>query len=558
MKRLSLLTLAGFSAAFSALLNPLGQEVRAEEAQCFLHRDLSPERLLRRLSIDLRGTVPDVAEYEALLASGQGDIPDAMIDAYLDSDEFRLQMRRHHESLLWTNPSTALSDVGFSLGATNLGNGVTVYAVTSTGKSKLYRGGDGTHVCQDKPQSALGYDANGLPNTEPMGSDGVGPVVAEGWVEVHPYWDPDPQKTIKVCAFDAQVNETYTLPAGDPDAGTHTCDHALATGKAKTCGCGPELNYCMLAGTVQPAVLGSMREQLLRSVDDVTSGQSPYSHLITTQKAYINGPLVHYFRYLGQRQSFSRTQNLYQPSDGKLPDLHYTESDNWVEIQRSAPHAGILTLPAYLLRFQTNRGRANRYRIAFEGQYFQPPSTVDSACAKEGDDLTQRCVCRSCHTLLEPLASHFGQFVEAGTTSLADFAREYASLKECSKAIAPASTAYCDRFYQPVPDLNDPDIRPYKLKAMRYADAAHPEIGPNFDAGPLGLAAANVKSGLFHEVATRHMFEFLMKRPPNLDQTSPDYEGDLLIEIKGEFQSHDNLKLLVKRLVKLPAYRRMP
>lgn len=554
MKRLSLLTLPLLGAATIALAAT--GAAKAEEAQCYLHRDLSPERLLRRLSIDLRGNVPEVAEYEAI--SGQSEIPEALIDSFLDSDEFRMQMRRHHESLLWTNPSTALSDVSFSFGATNLGNGVTVYHVTSTGKNKLYRGGDGTHVCQDKPQAALGYDANGLPNTEPIGSDATGPYVAEGWVEVHPYWEPDPLKTIKVCAFDAQINESYTLPPGDPDAGTHSCDHVMAAGKAKSCGCGPDLNYCMLTGTVQPAVLNSMREQVLRLVDDYSNGTLPYSEIITTQRAWINGPLVHYFRYLGQRQGFSRTQNLYQPTDGELPNLPYTQGETWTEIQRKEPHAGLLTLPAYLLRFQTNRGRANRYRIAFQGQYFQPPSTIDSGCAKEGDDLTQRCVCRSCHTSLEPLASHFGQFVEAGTTSLADFAREYPSIKSCAKAIAPQSTAYCDRFYQPVPDLLDPDIRPYKLKALRYADAAHPEIGPNFDAGPLGLAKADIASGLFHEVATRQIFEFLMKRPPNLDQASADYEGELLKEIAGEFKSHDNLKLVVKRLVNLPAYRRMP
>ena len=45
---------------------------------------------------------------------------------------------------------------------------------------------------------------------------------------------------------------------------------------------------------------------------------------------------------------------------------------------------------------------------------------------------------------------------------------------------------------------------------------------------------------------------------PVLDKTSPDYEGELLDTIAQEFHAHDNLKLLVKRLVKLPMYRRMP
>src|SRR6185503_8635884 len=98
-----------------------------------------------------------------------------------------------------------------------------------------------------------GYDVDGLPQTELMGTDGVGPYYAEGWIEVHPYWEPDPNKTIKVCAFDAQTTETYTIPPGSPDAGTYPCDHLAAVGRAKACGCGPNLDYCMDTGTVQPA-----------------------------------------------------------------------------------------------------------------------------------------------------------------------------------------------------------------------------------------------------------------------------------------------------------------
>ncbi len=521
--------------------------------QCSLHREIPVERLLRRLSIDLRATVPDMTEYEA--AAGKEAIPDEILDGYLDSGEFRLQMRRYHESLLWTNPLTNLSDVAFSLSAKDLGGGVIVHHLPSTVKQKLYRGGDGTHYCQNKPQTALGY-TNGVPNAEKMGTDSVGDFYAEGWVEVHPYWEPG--KTIKVCAFDAQEAATYTLPTGDPDAGTHSCDHLLATGKSKECGCGPNLNYCMLTAVISPAVFAAMREQVLRLVDDATDGTRPYSEILTTRRSYYNGPLTHYFRYLGQRQSYSRTQNLLTPSDGELPDIPYTAADTWIEVEREAPHAGILTLPAYLLRFQTNRGRANRYRIAFKGEYFQPPSTKDTGCAKEGDDLTERCVCRSCHVTLEPLAAHFGQFVESGTTSLRDFIRSFPSRKDCGLGIAPASTAWCDRFYEAVPDLKDPDLRPYKLKALRYADDEHPSIGENFNAGPEALARADIDSGVFHEVATRHMFEFLMKRGPDLDPTSVDYEGDLIAEIAKEFRAHDNLKLLVKRIVALPAYRRMP
>src|SRR5690349_16475783 len=80
----------------------------ADGEVCSLHRDLPVERQLRRLSMDLKGTVPDVAEYDAV--AGQAVLPAEVIDEYLASDEFRVQMRRYHESLLWTNPNLILGD----------------------------------------------------------------------------------------------------------------------------------------------------------------------------------------------------------------------------------------------------------------------------------------------------------------------------------------------------------------------------------------------------------------------------------------------------------------
>src|SRR4051812_33966262 len=110
MKRNRLGQAVGFALATLASTSAI-----ADGGQCYLHRDVSIERLLRRLSIDLRGAVPDVAEYDAV--AGKDAIPDAVLQGYLSSDEFRLQMRRYHEDLLWTNPSATLSEVGFNLSA---------------------------------------------------------------------------------------------------------------------------------------------------------------------------------------------------------------------------------------------------------------------------------------------------------------------------------------------------------------------------------------------------------------------------------------------------------
>ncbi len=515
--------------------------------------DLPVERQLRRLSLDLRGVVPAVEDYEAL---GSGDeIPEALLDQYLASEELRIQLRRYHEGLLWTNPSVQISEVGFGLTTVTV-DGEKLHGVTSTTKRKAFRGGDGTHMCQNKPQAQLGYDASGLPIAEPAGSDAVGPYFQEGYIEVLPYWESDPAKTIKVCAFDAQTTTNYEVVSG-ADAGTYSCD-TLAAASAKECGCGESLNYCMLSSAVTTPVLSSMREQLLRLIDDHTVLGKPYSEILTTKMKWTNGPLSHFLRYLAPRQTYARTQNWLAPNDSSNPDIPFTDRDHWEETERSELHAGLLTLPAFLLRFQTNRGRANRFRIAFEGKFYQPPSTLDDQCAPEGDDLTGRCVCRGCHVSLEPLSAYFGQFAEAGSSSLETLAREYPTADACRKAIAPASMTYCDRFYEPVPDEVDPDIRPYKLKALRWAgeDEIHTDIEPNFDSGPAAWAQKIIDDGSFHRVAVNQLFEFLMKRPPDLDLASPTYEGEELALIAEAFQEHDDIRKAVREIVLLPAYRR--
>ncbi len=508
------------------------------------------ERFVRQLSLDLRGNVPEMTDYDAV--DGASDIPATLLEAYLASDEFRLQMRRYHEALLWTNPTVSLTNVRVTLSASS---GPTPLW-RAQGRRALYRGGDGSAECQAKPQSTIGYEPDGSPRTEDFGLVAGKPVRREGYVEVHPYWESDPSVTIKVCAFDAQTTSSFVVPSGI-DAGTWPCDSLSGTIRSEHCGCGPELAYCNTSAVVT-TVVSSMREQVLRSVDDHTGGGEPYSKLVTTPRAYVDGPLSHYLHYVAHVLPHSSVQTGLQPADGPVPLLGDHAAKGWVAYDRLEPHSGVLTLPAYLLRFQTQRGRANAYRIAFRGQYFEPPSAKDTGCFEVGDDLTQRCVCRGCHTTLEPLAAHFGKFSEAGSMVLTSYPESYLTRTACLNGLLPSVSSFCDRFYSVVPALEDPDIRYWKLKALQYADAQHPLVEPNFEAGPRGLAEADIASGLFHRVAVGHLFEFFMKRLPNLDVTSPDYEGATLDALAADFAKHDDLRQAITALVKLPAYRRLP
>src|SRR6185503_20774192 len=70
---------------------------------CEEPHELDKYALLRRLSLDLRGQVPSIEEYDAL--DTVDAVPAETIQAYLESDDFRLAMRRYHEEMFWPNVS---------------------------------------------------------------------------------------------------------------------------------------------------------------------------------------------------------------------------------------------------------------------------------------------------------------------------------------------------------------------------------------------------------------------------------------------------------------------
>ncbi len=533
----------------------------ADDNACLLHRPVPIERQLRRLSITLRGHVPEYEEYATV--DGLDAVPDSIVDAYLASDEFRMQMRRFHESLLHTNPATvSLRTTNMTLSevtAETSGSTTKVWHVNSAGRRKVYRGGNGNHVCQDLPQSdaSLGY-ANGVPKCTNIGPDSSGnDACLEGWVNVAPYWDP--ANPIKVCAFDAQAAKTYDKTTS-PNPGTYSCSE-LSSQSAPTCGCGPNLSYC-IRSTLEPMLWSDLREQLLRTVDDHAMGIEPYSAMLTTKKMYTNGRLDFWKKNIAGTVSYSRAYNEWHKGDAPQVANPDWNDLNWRTVNRDAPHSGILTLPAFTLRFQTNRGRANRFRIAFLNQYFVAPSTPDRAgCTDDAADVTQRCYCRDCHRVLEPLAAHFAQVSEAGSSLLTDFEKIVYSQAECNAQVLPGSSSVCSRFYAKgeAPDPNDPTkmISAWRLLPLEYADA-HPEVAENFDKGPEALAQKIIDDGSLARSTVAHLFAFLVRREMNLDPASEDNEIPLLDELAKEFQADDNLPRLAKRIVQLAVFRRMP
>ena len=313
--------------------------------------ELDKYRYLRAISFDAVGIPPATELYDVL--DEVPDVPEEMIDALLDDPLFAKRVVRHHRSLLWPN----IQNVNFfvasaALTRTNEPGGF-VYWVRN--RATAYRGA--AIGCLDEPAT---YDANGVIQTTSYTDPQTGVTSErEGYVEVTPYWLNEGE-TIRICAFDGQAQSvspsgvTCSTRAGLSDVG---------------CGCGPELRLCRYGGATNRTLADAFRAEFEMRIADIIADNAPYTEMFTGKTAYVNGPIVYYLRYQVERHANVRLSPV-SVDVGSLPDLHYRDVDTWVKIELPEQHSGVLTSWLFLMRYQTNRARANRFYNAFLCQPF--------------------------------------------------------------------------------------------------------------------------------------------------------------------------------------------
>ena len=476
---------------------------------CEEPQDVDKYQLLRRLSYDLRNKPPSIDEYDAL--DGVDAVPLATIQEYLQGDDFRFAMRRYHAELFWPNlVAASLVNQNARIDSKT----APAYTIQSASRQTAFRGA--AIPCDDRENNDV--DAEGRPNAAGIhhGNDGMGHQTnLEGWRMIAPYWDP--QNPIKVCNFDAQEVETTTVKGETVGCNT------VAGNASLECGCGKNLEYCYESNVTEPLIQAALTEQLYRAIDKVTTGGAPYTDLMLSTHADENGKIAFWLRNLAPNTSYSKTYDLADPAQS-VPALDYDQDDTWQDVDRGPMHAGLLTMPGYLLRFQTNRGRANRWRIVFTNQYFIPPAQLDPAkgCSTTTNDLTQKCNCQYCHEHLEPLAAHWGKFAEAGTTLMSDDTVFPIDDPDCVKD---NPSGFCARFY--VTDATAD--HPGKLFPYQYSQE-HPEYIDDINAGPRQLAQQIIDDGTFANATVTELFTFFLKRAPITDGSIFDEQktiGDL-------------------------------
>ena len=500
---------------------------------------------LRRLSLDLRGRMPALEELEATLAGG--GVAPAVIDEMLASEEFIEQIVGVHRDMLWTNiTDTRLAQNNWRLRGPNQRYNdmpAPAYWMGANQRAGRYRGAQ--VPCLDEPAR---FDADGNILTTP--DSGNPNIRREGWVEVTPYWNP--AITVRVCAFDAQDN------LQGPDAQGRMIDCSVNPNSTK-CGCGPNLSWCESnADQTRLKILSSMNDQLLRFVADVVRSGRPYTDVLLGKDMEINGPISHWLRYQTQTGGQGDGSLIARPQQNHpLPEIAFSEIDNWQRIERGARHSGVLSMPGYLIKFQSDRGRANRFYNAFLCQHFEasnplPPAT--DACHQEAD-LTKRCGCKDCHVAVEPAAAYWGRWAEAGLMPMNNelFPKFNSCCVEGGSCTPDQrrtyTTNFCARFYYTDRDLtgrNDPTASFVgTLKPYVFADAARET---NIAEGPEGIARKAIESGQFASCTVRRMWTRLLAREPALDEQAT------LDELTASFQTDYDLRRLLKDIVTRPEY----
>jgi len=435
-------------------------------------------RYLRSLSLDLRGDLPTVAELQAV-----ADDP-AMLETYIDtwlaSEAFVTRAVRLHGSLLWPN----ISNVQLMNAATVFfrSDGSPSYWIRA--RANTYRGGQ--QPCFDTPVVKID---GVIQTTYDPGTN----THREGYELIYPYSDPG--TPIKVCAFDAQTD--LISPTGTEG---ETRDGFGDPAR----GCGPNLNWCRVGGAAtNPEVLNGFGQDVERRVARVIRDDLSYLELFTSPVAFVNGPIVHYWNHQSEMHAGVRLKPIPVPVE-QLPDLDYTDTESWHTIQLGDEHAGILTSPLYLLRFQTGRARANRFSNAFMCMPHSPPANGIFGNSKGDDDdvptgngwcssydgteeaLIQDLQCRPgcdyCHALLEPEAAYWGRWTDAGAGYLSPD-RFPAQSDECYECATTGTlcSADCSRYYVTNPLSEESEDFIGMLKTFEFRKEVHqdnPELGP--------------------------------------------------------------------------------
>ncbi len=403
---------------------------------------------------------------------------------------------------------------------------------------------------------------------------------------------------IRVCKEEASTAESGTvfwtgrkaLPAGSPlpyerltalpldDAYANAnkgksvaCDHATAITHTTECGCGVGLERCMPsagngvenvafvlpAGTmlgidrptsVEKTTQGSWNRQwwaqeAVRYLELIAREDRDFREVLTGKSTVVNGPLAQFYKYQapatccgnGWQFGYNKPESLFDPS--KLPVLLPHDSANWKVVPDRGPNAaGILTMPVFLTKYGTRRGRAHVLYNVFQCRQFIAEDVKLEPSTEP--DLTKRAGCATCHASLEPMSAYFSRVSESDWTFLPKtmFPSDNTT---CRNADPKKMSGQCRNFYDPA----------FTSAAHSYLRGAYASAA-NADAGPAGLGKQIAESPDFARCVVSNMASSFLGRGLNADDAA------MVARLEGTFvDSGFKMRSLVKVLIHESAYK---
>ncbi|XYH94531.1 DUF1585 domain-containing protein [Sorangium sp. So ce1128] len=349
---------------------------------------------------------------------------------------------------------------------------------------------------------------------------------------------------------------------------------------AHECGCGPGLERCVpTAGpnlerrgftvplsapigaerptVVDPEFTGAWSrfwwgQEAVQFLERIVAEDRDFREVLTAKYTYVNGPLSQFYQWIapstccggefgsadyvsGQLFGYVNPVSLFEPSRAPR-DLLPHDTTAWVKVEDRGPYAsGLLTMPIFLTKYGSRRGRAHvLYNVFLCSEFVStetrlPPSNESNLMIRPG--------CSGCHVSLEPLAAYFSRVVESDWTFLpgSNFPLEST---QCGAPAGGTAQKGCDNFY-------DSAFTSATSASLRGAYGSHEHA----DEGPAGLARQIVTSERFAPCVAEKVVSSFLGRPLTGD------DSELLEQAEEAFVGGSyRMKPLVRELVRAAAY----
>jgi len=363
-----------------------------------------------------------------------------------------------------------------------------------------------------------------------------------------PFWDKTGATTVVACAIEAQNRPVNPVTMESCETPRFMAD--------RSCGCGLNFRRCEYSDAtvnVQASRIAAVNEEPLLIADSIVKSGEDYFNILTTRRSFLNSTLSEFYR---ERQGVGVWAVTPPSTLEAMPLIEYTADPNtWVEYTRDENNSGVLTTPAFLYRFPTQRARVNVFYEAFLCKHFAPPPDAhlppaDDACNRE-NNLARRCGCNYCHATIEPTGAHWGRYGERNATFLDPnrFPRYDAKCRDCALNGNTNCDGECGNYVMAALD-GDGAASLGLLKTYLYRT---PDEEPNIAGGPRLLVERMLQTGDLERCAVKNVWADLLGR-----QMTHQEETLYMDDLTGKWVAKGrSFKELMKLIIATDAYRRI-